>query len=54
MNILEVEQLRIWDALTEEVIVPNSSFQLKQGECLAIRGKRERQVDDMQVHHAPE
>lgn len=39
MNILEVEQLRIWDALTEEVIVPNSSFQLKQGECLAIVGE---------------
>ncbi|MFS0872888.1 staphylopine uptake ABC transporter ATP-binding protein CntD [Paenibacillus xylanilyticus] len=39
MNILEVDQLRIWDEHTEEVIVHNSSFHLKQGQCLAIVGE---------------
>ncbi|WP_440112321.1 staphylopine uptake ABC transporter ATP-binding protein CntD [Paenibacillus sp. QZ-Y1] len=39
MNILEVENLKVWDNHTEEVIVHNSSFQLRQGRCLAIVGE---------------
>lgn len=39
MNMLDVEQLRIWDANTNEVIVSDNSFHLKQGSCLAIVGE---------------
>ncbi|NQX57985.1 staphylopine uptake ABC transporter ATP-binding protein CntD [Paenibacillus qinlingensis] len=39
MNLLEVEQLKIWDANTNEIIVSNNSFHLKQGSCLAIVGE---------------
>lgn len=38
-NILEVSDLRIWDNDTGRVIVPGSSFQVKQGSCLAIVGE---------------
>jgi nickel transport system ATP-binding protein len=39
MNMLEVSNLRIWDSRTGEVMVPGSSFQVKQGSCLAIVGE---------------
>ncbi len=39
MNILEVENLKIWDINTGKVIIYNSSFNLKQGSCLAIVGE---------------
>ncbi|WP_400163241.1 staphylopine uptake ABC transporter ATP-binding protein CntD [Brevibacillus sp. TJ4] len=39
MNSLEVTNLRIWDESTGQVIVPNSSFQVKKGSCLAIVGE---------------
>ncbi|MFS0838930.1 staphylopine uptake ABC transporter ATP-binding protein CntD [Paenibacillus sp. 1P03SA] len=39
MNSLEVENLKVWDNLTGEVIIPNSSFQVKRGSCLAIVGE---------------
>ncbi|MBE1442803.1 staphylopine uptake ABC transporter ATP-binding protein CntD [Paenibacillus sp. OAS669] len=39
MNVLEVDQLKIWDSLTGSVLVPGSSFCLRQGECLAIVGE---------------
>lgn len=39
MNILKVSNLRVWDELTGQVIVPNSSFHLKQGNCLSIVGE---------------
>ncbi|WP_138752097.1 staphylopine uptake ABC transporter ATP-binding protein CntD [Paenibacillus sinopodophylli] len=39
MNLLEVENLCIWDAGTNETIVHNSSFHVKQGSCLAIVGE---------------
>ncbi|MGG4442725.1 staphylopine uptake ABC transporter ATP-binding protein CntD [Brevibacillus fortis] len=38
-NILEVKNLKIWDSRNERVIVPNSSFHVKQGSCLAIVGE---------------
>lgn len=38
-NILEVSDLRIWDSDTGHVIVPGSSFQVRQGSCLAIVGE---------------
>jgi nickel transport system ATP-binding protein len=39
MNVLEVDQLKIWDGLTGRLLVPNSSFSVRQGECLAIVGE---------------
>lgn len=39
MNILEVNNLKIWDSSNDRVIVPNSSFHVKQGSCLAIVGE---------------
>ncbi|WP_027084503.1 staphylopine uptake ABC transporter ATP-binding protein CntD [Cohnella panacarvi] len=39
MNLLEVEKLRIWDGHSGNVLVENSTFQLKQGSCLAIVGE---------------
>ncbi|MBW5446492.1 ATP-binding cassette domain-containing protein [Cohnella sp. CFH 77786] len=39
MNLLEVANLKIWDRSTGKVIVSNSSFQVKQGSCLAIVGE---------------
>ncbi|MCQ6559947.1 staphylopine uptake ABC transporter ATP-binding protein CntD [Paenibacillus mendelii] len=39
MSLLEVEHLRIWDGRTGVVLVPDSSFRLSQGECLAIVGE---------------
>lgn len=39
MSLLEVEHLRIWDGGSGEVLVPDSSFRLSQGECLAIVGE---------------
>jgi nickel transport system ATP-binding protein len=39
MNLLEVQNLNIWDAKTGHEIVYNSSFNLKQGSCLAIVGE---------------
>jgi nickel transport system ATP-binding protein len=38
-RLLEVEHLRIWDERTGLVLVPDSSFRLSQGECLAIVGE---------------
>lgn len=39
MSNLEVSNLRIWDSHTGKVLVPNSSFRVKQGGCLAIVGE---------------
>lgn len=39
MSVLEVEHLKIWDAQSGEVLVQDSSFQLAQGQCLAIVGE---------------
>jgi nickel transport system ATP-binding protein len=39
MNILEVSNLKVWDNRTHEVLIPNSSFHVKQGSCLAIVGE---------------
>ncbi|MFE4569690.1 staphylopine uptake ABC transporter ATP-binding protein CntD [Paenibacillus chitinolyticus] len=39
MNSLEVKNLKIWDNLTGEVIIPNISFHVKKGSCLAIVGE---------------
>lgn len=39
MNILEVKNLNIWDIKTGNEIIYNSSFNLKQGSCLAIIGE---------------
>lgn len=39
MNILEVENLQVTDMNTGQIIVYNSSFYLKQGNCLAIVGE---------------
>ncbi len=38
-HLLEVSNLKIWDSSTGKVIVPNSSFHVKQGSCLAIVGE---------------
>lgn len=38
-GLLEVEHLKIWDCRTGLVLVPDSSFVLSQGECLAIVGE---------------
>jgi len=39
MNILEVENLKVWDSNTDKIIIYNSSFNLKQESCLAIVGE---------------
>ncbi|MED0715974.1 ABC transporter ATP-binding protein [Aeribacillus composti] len=39
MNILEVENLQVTDMNTGQIIIYNSSFRLKQGNCLAIVGE---------------
>ncbi|WP_194542674.1 staphylopine uptake ABC transporter ATP-binding protein CntD [Paenibacillus sp. JZ16] len=39
MNMLEVNQLRVWNAKDGKDIIHNSSFQLKSGTCLAIVGE---------------
>ncbi|OMF93486.1 ABC transporter ATP-binding protein [Paenibacillus sp. FSL R7-0337] len=39
MNILDVSNLRIWDDTTGKVVVSDSSFQVRQGRCLAIVGE---------------
>lgn len=39
MNTVEVKHLKVWDANTDKVIIHNSSFQVKQGSCLAIVGE---------------
>ncbi|WP_433746760.1 staphylopine uptake ABC transporter ATP-binding protein CntD [Paenibacillus amylolyticus] len=39
MNIVEVENLKVWDTRTGKVIIHDSSFQVKQGSCLAIVGE---------------
>ncbi|MEK3787695.1 staphylopine uptake ABC transporter ATP-binding protein CntD [Paenibacillus sp. FSL K6-1230] len=38
-TVLEVEHLKIWDDRTGQVLVPDSSFRLVQGKCLAIVGE---------------
>lgn len=37
--VLEVEHLNIWDGATGRVLVPDSSFRLARGGCLAIVGE---------------
>lgn len=39
MNTLEVEHLSVWDEATGHAIVRDSSFRLRQGQCLAIVGE---------------
>lgn len=39
MNTLEVSNLRLWDALTDTILVKDSSFQIKPERCLAIVGE---------------
>ncbi|HIW33294.1 MAG TPA: ABC transporter ATP-binding protein [Candidatus Paenibacillus intestinavium] len=39
MNILDVKNLKVQDMKTNKVIIHGSSFQLKQGSCLAIVGE---------------
>ncbi|GBF75848.1 ABC transporter ATP-binding protein [Paenibacillus sp. 598K] len=39
MNVLEVEQLRIWQAAGGQALVSGSSFAVKQGQCVAIVGE---------------
>lgn len=39
MALLEVNNLRVWDAQTKRVIVHNTSFTLEKGRCLAIVGE---------------
>ncbi|MDR9796559.1 ABC transporter ATP-binding protein [Aeribacillus pallidus] len=39
MNILEVENLQVTDMNTGQIIIYNSSFRLKKGNCLAIVGE---------------
>ncbi|GGF62282.1 ABC transporter ATP-binding protein [Paenibacillus albidus] len=39
MNMLEVRHLKVWDQKSHNVIIHNSSFQLKAGQCLAIVGE---------------
>lgn len=41
MNIVEVEHLKVWDTNTGRVIIHDSSFEVKQGSCMAIVGKVE-------------
>ncbi|MWC28123.1 staphylopine uptake ABC transporter ATP-binding protein CntD [Paenibacillus sp. MMS18-CY102] len=39
MNRLEVRSLKVWDSVTGRVLIPNSSFHVQQGKCLAIVGE---------------
>ncbi|TLS52443.1 ABC transporter ATP-binding protein [Paenibacillus antri] len=39
MNILEIENLTVWERSTGKVIIPGNSFAVKQGSCLAIVGE---------------
>ncbi|WP_166240209.1 staphylopine uptake ABC transporter ATP-binding protein CntD [Paenibacillus turpanensis] len=39
MNILKINKLKIWDQSSGKVIIPDSSFDVKQGSCLAIVGE---------------
>ncbi|MCV9885506.1 staphylopine uptake ABC transporter ATP-binding protein CntD [Metabacillus halosaccharovorans] len=39
MNILEVNNLKVWDAHSGKKIIQDSSFHLKRGNCLAIVGE---------------
>lgn len=39
MTMLEVSDLKIWDATTDKLLVASSSFQVKAGSCLAIVGE---------------
>ena len=39
MNILEVNNLKVWDAHSGKKIIQDSSFHLKRGSCLAIVGE---------------
>ncbi|MFM1655754.1 staphylopine uptake ABC transporter ATP-binding protein CntD [Brevibacillus sp. B_LB10_24] len=39
MYMLEVDHLKIWDRVTGRILVLDSSFRLRQGECLAIVGE---------------
>lgn len=38
-HLLEVSNLKVWDSSTGKVIVPGSSFLVKQGSCMAIVGE---------------
>lgn len=38
-NILEVRNLKVWDVHSRKQIIQDSSFQLKEGSCLAIVGE---------------
>ncbi len=38
-TLLEVSNLTIWDGLSAQTLVSNSSFHLRQGSCLAIAGE---------------
>ncbi|TBL69902.1 staphylopine uptake ABC transporter ATP-binding protein CntD [Paenibacillus thalictri] len=39
MNTLTVSNLKVWDSRTGNVMISNSSFEVKQGSCLAIVGE---------------
>lgn len=39
MHSLEISSLKIWDSRTGSVLVPDSSFRVEQGKCLAIVGE---------------
>lgn len=39
IHTLQVKHLKIWEAGTGRVFVPDSSFNIKQGQCLAIVGE---------------
>ncbi|KQY80727.1 nickel import ATP-binding protein NikD [Paenibacillus sp. Root52] len=39
MNIVEAKHLKVWDTNTGKVIIHDSSFEVKQGSCLAIVGE---------------
>ncbi|MCK9859663.1 ABC transporter ATP-binding protein [Paenibacillus sp. ATY16] len=39
MSLLQVTNLRLWDAITNKVLVPSSSFEMKEGSCMAIVGE---------------
>ncbi|MBU5354778.1 staphylopine uptake ABC transporter ATP-binding protein CntF [Paenibacillus silvae] len=39
MNIVEVKHLKVWDTQTDRTIIHDSSFEVRQGSCLAIVGE---------------
>lgn len=39
MNIVEVEQLKVWDTRTDQVLIEDSSFKVRKGSCMAIVGE---------------